>query len=305
LASIVSSYCYYYYYYHHDLRAEGFAGLTSPVITKQDSFGAQRHTMLLHSCHCVAFRLDDLSDYNHTAVFMGIMDLFKEKNAGLTIGIIGQNFGKDQRLVSYIKSRITDNHSRIEIANHSWEHAHFLRLTKDQQSESIRRTNDKLYKIFGMTPSVFIPPYNEYNADTIEAVKENNIKFFSSEIKFDPGPFGVYSGPKLYHFPQTAYTGDCRVCEDGPAANRSWFGIPYEKTFTQIHESLAKYGFAVVTLHAWEYSLGHDRWIFNNAIDWTQYRELKLLLSKIQDERLDIVPIGNIINNITETSISR
>ena len=252
----------------------------------------------MRSCRCVAFRLDDVSDFTSTSVFMGIMDLFMKKNASLTVGIIGDSFGKDERLVSYIKGRIMDNHSQIEVANHSWKHEHFLNLTRDQQFESIRKTNEKINSIFGVTPLVFIPPYNEYNDDTLAASEENNIKFFSSETLFDPGPYAVYSIHKIYHLPQTADTGDCHICEDGPAGNRSWFGLPHEKTLSRIHKSLSKYGFAVVTVHPWEYSLGHDSWIFDNAIDSEQLKELDLVISQIQKEGLKIVTISNIVNEM-------
>jgi peptidoglycan-N-acetylglucosamine deacetylase len=257
------------------------------------------HNITVQSCHCVAFRLDDVSDYTSTSVFMGIMDLFMKKNASLTVGIIGNDFGKDQRLVSYIKGRIMDNHSQIEVANHSWKHEHFLNLTKDQQFESIRKTNQKINSLFGRVPLVFIPPYNQYNNATLVSSKENNIEFFSSQQRLDPGPYAVYSTDKLFHLPQTAYTGDCKICGDGPPDKRSWYGVPHEKTLSQVHKSLTKYGFAVITIHAWEYSLGHDSWIFDNAIDSDQLKELDLLISKIQNEGLKIVTIGNIVKSMT------
>jgi peptidoglycan/xylan/chitin deacetylase (PgdA/CDA1 family) len=252
----------------------------------------------MRPCRCVAFRLDDVSDFTSTSVFMGIMDLFMKKNASLTVGIIGDSFGKDERLVSYIKGRIVDKNSQIEVANHSWKHEHFLNLTRNQQFQSIRKTNEKINGLFGLTPLVFIPPYNEYNDDTLAASEENNIKFFSSQTRFDPRPSAIYSIHKLYHLPQTANTGSCHICEDGPANKRSWHGLSHGKTLSLINKSLSKYGFAIVVVHPWEYSLGHDSWIFDNAIDSEQLKELDLVISQIQKEGLKIVTISNIVNEI-------
>src|SRR5438445_5204601 len=51
------------------------------------------------NCQCVAFRLDNVQDYWLNNVQTKIIDTFQQKNASLTIGIIGNSFGNDPKIV--------------------------------------------------------------------------------------------------------------------------------------------------------------------------------------------------------------
>lgn len=256
----------------------------------------------LDSCHCVAFRLDDVQDYELTKPQIAVMDLFEKRNMSLTVGIIGNNFSKGERLVSsYINERMDDTHNKnskheIEIANHSWNHEHFLNLTIEEQSDSIKKTNEKIKKLFEIRPIVFIPPYNEFNNDTIQAIINNNMKYFSADTRDNETYSTRHNATNIYHLPETAITGGCTNCKSD-FKNASWYGVPHEKTMNQINKSLNDYGFAVVLMHPDEYSIGHQEWNSQNAIDWNQMRELELLLDKIQEQGLQIVTIGEIINH--------
>ena len=103
--------------------------------------------------------------------------------------MIGNNTGNGEKVVtSYIKERLVTSNNRntgdkIEIANHSWYHEHFLTLNVDQQSNSIRKTNERIENIFGITPTILFPPYNEFNNDTILAAHENNMRYISSDLE--------------------------------------------------------------------------------------------------------------------------
>jgi len=55
------------------------------------------------TCNCVAFRLDDVQDYYLRGPQLDVMEVFQQKNADLTIGIIGSVFGTDPLLVNYIE----------------------------------------------------------------------------------------------------------------------------------------------------------------------------------------------------------
>jgi peptidoglycan/xylan/chitin deacetylase (PgdA/CDA1 family) len=253
------------------------------------------------SCNCVAFRLDDVQDDYLTKPQIGVMNVFKERNLSLTVGIIGHDTGKDKKLVSsYIKERIVNGSNKnpkdaIEIANHSWNHEHFQTLTIGEQSESIRRTNEKIKNIFGISPTIFIAPYSEFNNDTILAVRENNMSYFSADSR-DHEPYSTHSNATIYHLPETAETGGCTNCKNN-YSNASWYGVSHNKTLSQINGSLSKYGFAVVLMHPDEYSIGHEQYNPQNDIDRKQIRELELLIDKIQEEGLSIVTIGDMINH--------
>ena len=250
------------------------------------------------SCNCVAFRLDDVQDDYLTRPQIGVMDVFKERNLSLTIGIIGNNTGNGEKKVSsYVKQRIVDGSNKntedaIEIANHSWYHEHLSALTFDQQSDSIRKTNNRIENIFGITPNIFIPPYGEFNNDTLLAARENNVRIISADTR-NYDIYSLESNDTIYHLPETATTGGCKNCKND-YSNASWYGVSHEKTLSEINSSLIKYGFAVVLMHPDEYSIGHEEWNFQNVIDRKQIRELELLIDEIQEEGLSIVTIGNV-----------
>ena len=70
------------------------------------------------SCQCVAFRFDDIQDYWLNNVQTKIIDTFQQKNASLTIALIANYLGNDQKLVNFINERVQKNSPEIEIANH-------------------------------------------------------------------------------------------------------------------------------------------------------------------------------------------
>jgi len=253
------------------------------------------------SCNCVAFRLDDVQDDYLTKPQIAVMNVFMERNLSLTVGIIGHDIGKDDKLVSsYMKERLVNGSNKnpkdaIEIANHSWDHEHFQTLTIDEQSDSIRKTNEKIKNIFGASPTIFIAPYSEFNNETILAVRENNMRYFSADLR-DHEPYSAHANATLYHIPETAETGGCTNCKNN-YINASWYGVPHDKTLSQINGSLSKHGFAVVLMHPDEYSVGHENWNPQNDIDRNQIKELELLIHKIQEKGLSIVTIGDMINH--------
>jgi peptidoglycan-N-acetylglucosamine deacetylase len=259
------------------------------------------------SCNCVAFRLDDIQDYFLDNVQVELIKTFENKNASLTIGIIGNHFGDDLYLVSFLKEKIGDNNyskdnntigskPTLEIANHGWNHEDFSILTKDEQSDLIDKSNDKIFEKLGVTPSVFIPPFNSINNDTVSAVLKSGIRYVSANATNDSSG-GSYANndtntsDRLYHFPSTTATGDLND------NNTKWQGVSHEKTFSDIENSLKERGFVVVTMHPQEYSIRNGL-NYHNEVDQEQIHELELLLDEIQNSGLRIVPISQISDYI-------
>ena len=57
-----------------------------------------------------------------------------------------------------------------EIMNHSADHAHFPRLSPDQMIADLKTCNEKIAKVTGVTPTLFRPPYGDYNDKVINTV---------------------------------------------------------------------------------------------------------------------------------------
>ena len=243
------------------------------------------------SCRCVAFRLDDIQDYFLNKAQKQVIDTFQQKNASLTIGIIGNYFGNDTMLVDFVKAKLQDNNSKLEVANHGWNHEDFTRFTKEEQSELIKKTNEKILNILKVTPSGFIAPFNKINNDTISGLRENDIRYVSVNVTQDIQSYEI-KNDTLYHLPATALTGDLN------SDNSYWLSTTHRETFAQVQGSLINYGFAVVTLHPQEYSKRQGL-NYTNEVDFNQIHELAMLIDDVRNNGLKIVTINEIPEHVT------
>lgn len=258
-------------------------------------------------CRCVAFRLDDIQDYFLTNPQMAVINTFEERNASLTVGIIGNAFGNDPAMISFMNSKVANNTNigngfAIEPANHGWNHEDFTSFSKEEQSILMQQTNRKISEIFDVEPIVFIPPYNSLNRDTISAMQENDFQYISANAtSYRPSLLQSYvnnsnSGHNttalldydtIFHFPSSAYTGDLN------SDNSEWLGYPHNITFAAINASMNELGYAVVTMHPMEFSV-REGTEYQNKVDSAQVEELELLMEDIRDVGFKIVTISQI-----------
>ncbi len=136
---------------------------------------------ITNPCKCVIFRLDDIQDRYLDAVQIKIMDLFLSRGEHLTIGLVMHHFGND----TLILNKISEGHKKglFELALHGWEHKNYSTLSEQEQKSSLYKANERMQMIFGKTSDIFIPPYNKFNNDTLNAIKELGIKIMSSSSK--------------------------------------------------------------------------------------------------------------------------
>ena len=236
------------------------------------------------TCNCVAFRLDNVQDYYLIDVQKELINLFVSKEIPLTVGIIGKNFGSDAELTNFLKTTISKNDKLIGIGNHGGA-SDITTMNKDEQLELIRNTNNNISDLIEKKPSVFIPPFGRYNADTISALNQENIQYVSSVSSSDVAPYPL-KGESLFRFPSTASTG---YIEQG----RAWYGISANQTMNDVKFSIRDYGFAVVLLHPHEYAK-RSGWVFENQLDVTQYFELDELIDEVKNYGLKIVLLDDI-----------
>ena len=237
------------------------------------------------SCNCVAFRFDDVQNFWLNDVQIKVIDTFHEKNTPVTVGIIGNHFGKDEKLVNSINNLVQAEFD-IEIANHGWQHEDFAKYQKDEQSDLLKKSNQAILETLGISPTVFIPPLNSFDDDTLSAMSENGIKYFSTELDESDIVYQVSDYP-IYHFPEGATTGKLNK-------EISLFeGLSPEETFSDILTSMENYGFAVVTMHPQEFSTIKDG-TYSNIINQIQVDELKSLIDTIGENDIDMVLLSEI-----------
>lgn len=255
----------------------------------EDLFKIYLHNPELNSeylnCNCVAFRLDDIQDYFLNGAQIDILKMFEQKQSSLTVGVIANVFGDDQKLVPLVQSALTDKNFDLEIANHSWTHRIMTALTKDQQADDFAKSNKKIHNVLGVTPTTFIPPENLYNTDTITILKQNNFTQISSHISTGQPP--LFQKSSLYYFPAATQTSIL----DRQEAN--WKVQSVDKVLDGINESLFNYGYAVVMIHPHEFSTYSDG-VYQNKVNQTQVQQLGLLIDKVRSQGLKIVTIDEI-----------
>ena len=246
------------------------------------------------SCQCVAFRFDDIQDYWLDNVQTKVIDTFQEKNASLTIGIIGNYFGNDTMIVDKIQQSLKQG-TKIEIANHGFNHEDFTRFPEGLQSVLMERTNQKLTQLLDVTPSVFIAPYNVINSDTLQAFDENGFQTISANETEDPPPYLV-QGESIHHLPETASTGNLNN------GDTLWIGYNHKETFANIISSLQKYGFTVVVMHPQEFS-NRNKLDYTNNVNETQVQELTQLIDELQKNEIKIVTMSDVPNYVGQQTI--
>jgi hypothetical protein len=157
----------------------------------------------------------------------------------------------------------------------------------------MKNTNDKILSLFGIVPTVFIPPFNAINNDTIIAFHENNFQYVSANVTEDPPPYIIKNDP-VHHLPGTAKTGNLNFTY--------WYSENHKQTFVEIMSSLQKYGYAVVVMHPQEYSI-RNALNYHNIVDKNQISELGILIDEIRHDGLKILTISDIPKHITNQTI--
>lgn len=242
------------------------------------------------SCQCVSFRLDDVQDYWLDNVQTKIIDTFHQKNASLTIGIIGNHIGQDFKLVHDVKTKVGKTAPALEIANHGWNHEDFTQFSREQQGILMKNTNEKISRLFGVTPSAFIPPFDTINSDTLIAFFDNNFKYVSADITQD-NPSVFTKNTKIYHVPGTGQVSNLTNNDS------IWYHYDNQHVLVKIMSDIHKYGYSMIILHPPEYALRtHSH--YTNDVDTNQIKNLGLLIDDIKKSGIKIVTMEQIPSNM-------
>lgn len=97
---------------------------------------------------------------------MAILDLLDQYNAKATFFLVGIWVDKYPELVQEIAKR---GH---EIGNHSDSHAHFPQISDAQIRQELKDCSDKIEALTGTRPTLFRPPYGDYNSKVITVVRD-------------------------------------------------------------------------------------------------------------------------------------
>lgn len=99
----------------------------------------------------------------NTEEILNILDRYDVKTTFFLVGFWAE---KHPDLVRELVAR---GH---EIGNHSATHPHMASLTQAQIREELRRCSDLIESVTGTRPTLFRPPYGEYNDDVVRVSRE-------------------------------------------------------------------------------------------------------------------------------------
>ncbi|WP_158384921.1 polysaccharide deacetylase family protein [Candidatus Nitrososphaera evergladensis] len=286
---------------------------------EEDGNNSSNKEAAASTCSCVIFRLDDVQDEWLEPVQAAIIDKFIEKNAPLDLAVIMNSIGNDPAIVTKVRQALATG--LIETALHGWNHVSYANLTLSEQHDTLKAANEKMQDLFGRKSAIFVPPYNEYNENTLKAMNQLGLKIispeFDSEIESIYNPdepdspdnkvykaiaggsdtiikdqFGVYHLPQVIGF----YTYD----SDPPTKT------PLSKIESQIDSAIASYGYAVVTLHPQDFTVKDAGNNPTEELSGNEIKDLDTLITWITDSGYSIqtfsrashVPLPPIIDNV-------
>ena len=268
------------------------------------------------ACNCVIFRLDDIQDFWLVPVQSAIIDKFIERNENLDLGVIMNFVGNDPAIVNKVRQGVATG--LIETVLHGWNHVPYDTLSLQEQHDTLQMANAKLQDLFGRKTTIFIPPYNAYNEDTLEATSQLGLKIISSEFDqelpsiYDPDDpnspnnkvYKAIAGSDIkdqfgvYHLPQVVgyYTYD----SEPPTKT------PLSFIQSQINDTIANYGYAVITLHPQDFTVKDANGNPTPVLSQEEMNDLDALITWIGDQEYHIrtfssvtnVPLPPIIDNI-------
>src|SRR5581483_3344989 len=118
-------------------------------------------------CNCVVFRMDDIQDNWIRAAQITAMNLFLSKHVPLSLAIIMGSIGNDSQIVDKIREGLKNApNSLFELTIHGWNHVNYADLSEKEQTDTLKKSNDKMIQLFGNKSNVFVTPYGPFDTDT-------------------------------------------------------------------------------------------------------------------------------------------
>ena len=260
------------------------------------------------NCNCVIFRLDDIQDYYLNRIQLALMNVFLEKNQSLSVGLIANAFGNDSSVLNEVRKGY--DAGKFELASHGWNHENFSKLSERDQMDLLNKSNERIHKLFGIRPLIFIPPDFDFNNATLDAMRQLGIKIISSDHWFYSDrnqsnlvtnvTFSHYTAnDKIFHFPNTVEYSDFLLNNSKTPPVEQWNTLPVDELLNRINKSISTHGYAVVTIHPQEFAITQNGEL-TNTLNVTELGNLKKLVDSIADRNLRIISFSKLISTSSD-----
>ena len=162
----------------------------------------------------VIFRFDDPSAASSTDIESKLIELFRHNNMVCTWAIIPFSASKDlhdpdRKIFRPLPTEKAERFAEaahagvLEIALHGYTHdnnelttgsAEFAMLPYGEQLERIEKGKRSLEAALGVEVTIFVPPWNQYDANTLKALEAHRFRYLSA------GLGGAYDSSQILHF---------------------------------------------------------------------------------------------------------
>lgn len=226
--------------------------ILQPSFSETIAFG--NNGTAISTCNCVVFRMDGIQDYWISAGQLAAMNQFMVRNQSLTLGIVTNATGEDTDIVDNVRRGVESG--IFELATHGMNDTAHTALSEEQQRNSLDQSNAKLISLFGRSSEIFVPPFDAFNAETINAMRQVDMTMLSgntssiSELQLngsnnEPSTLSPLSDPiqsrTIYYIPSTISFKD--YIDDQYLRNS------VEDIFNNATQSIGAYGYAVVVMN--------------------------------------------------------
>lgn len=264
-------------------------------------------------CNCVILRADDIQDYWMQKPQVALLDVFIEKSAPLSVGLVMNHFGSDATVVNKVKQ----GGSLFEYDIHGWDHVDYTTLSAHQQEETISQAQAKIESVMGRNATVFLPPYNNFDSDTLTAMRLSGLDIISSS-KDDPyHPYAPANDTLgIFHMPQSTNYGYTHGSSGSSASsgNEGHSRRTIEEMKQAVDADIGARGWAVVTVHPQDFAKYSEDGKMLNTADDDQVKTFKQFIDELRSdgrtlttfrEAVQIIENENISHNRAVTALSQ
>ena len=224
----------------------------------------------------IILRMDDVQDSFMDDSQIQIINLIIDNNYALTVGVIPDRIGKDPKITDFVKK--FENNPNFEIAQHGFDHSfeEFQNIDYSTAYFKIKQGQEKIAQLFGKNPITFIPPYNRYNQNTVQAAKDLNFEIISAINEFKKNELLLIGE----NTPNIDYIDDSNI----PVL------IPSQEIIRQCNNSLNYSNVCVFYFHPQDYST-------NGKIDPEKLRNLQDILEGMNELDAEFMTFSQFLEN--------
>lgn len=263
--------------------------ILQPSFSEIISFG--NNGTALSNCNCVVFRMDGIQDYWISAGQLAVMNQFTIRNQSLTLGIVMADTGEDTDIIDNVKRGV--DRGLFELATHGSNDTDHTTLSEEQQRNSLNESNTEIIALFGNASEIFIPPFDTFNDDTINAMRQVDMKILSANTssfnelqlrgnnsESSPLSLDLIQSKTIFYVPSTIPFKDYF---DGQYLRNS-----VEDIFSNVTQSIGAYGYAVIVINPWDFMITDAIGDPTDTINVNEVTDLSRLIDLIISNNIHI-----------------